>query len=199
MSSRKSDNLPDSPDSPAATPAAVDLRLTSAAPGGPAGPGAPIEPVIAPAARSGWLNSLSVNAPLPILLALLPLLGWYLEQSGFDRYYLRVIMLVGFNVVLAVGLQLINGFSGQFSLGHAGFMAVGAYLAAYPAKRFSHQLQDPAGVVVYYLALGLVIALGAATLGLIFSALRASRRGWAPLPALLLLLLGGWRVWGVAH
>src|SRR4051812_35604858 len=144
MSSRKSDNLPDSaasPDSPAAdtpaatpaaTPATVDLRLTSAAPGGPAGPGAPIEPVITPASRSGWLNSLKVNAPLPILLALLPLLGWFLEQSGqIDRYALRIIMLVGFNVILAVGLQLINGFSGQFSLGHAGFMAVGAYLAAY--------------------------------------------------------------------
>ena len=34
-------------------------------------------------------------------------------------------MLIGFNIILAVSLQLINGFSGQFSLGHAGFMAVG--------------------------------------------------------------------------
>ena len=31
---------------------------------------------------------------------------------------------------LAVGLNLIVGFSGQFSLGHAGFMAIGAYAAA---------------------------------------------------------------------
>jgi branched-chain amino acid transport system permease protein len=36
----------------------------------------------------------------------------------------------GINVILAVSLNLINGFTGQFSLGHAGFMAVGAYAAA---------------------------------------------------------------------
>jgi branched-chain amino acid transport system permease protein len=34
------------------------------------------------------------------------------------------------NVVLAVSLNVVNGFTGQFSLGHAGFMAVGAYTAA---------------------------------------------------------------------
>src|SRR5690606_13048523 len=34
------------------------------------------------------------------------------------------------NVILAVSLNLVNGYTGQFSLGHAGFMAVGAYLSA---------------------------------------------------------------------
>jgi branched-chain amino acid transport system permease protein len=37
---------------------------------------------------------------------------------------------IGVNVVLAVSLNVVNGFTGQFSLGHAGFMAVGAYTAA---------------------------------------------------------------------
>jgi branched-chain amino acid transport system permease protein len=37
---------------------------------------------------------------------------------------------VGVNIVLAVSLNVVNGFTGQFSLGHAGFMAVGAYTAA---------------------------------------------------------------------
>ncbi len=37
---------------------------------------------------------------------------------------------MGVNVVLAVSLNVVNGFTGQFSLGHAGFMAVGAYTAA---------------------------------------------------------------------
>ena len=32
---------------------------------------------------------------------------------------------VGINVILAVSLNLVNGYTGQFSLGHAGFMAVG--------------------------------------------------------------------------
>ena len=38
----------------------------------------------------------------------------------------RIVMIIGIDIVMAVSLQLINGFSGQFSLGHAGFMAVGA-------------------------------------------------------------------------
>ena len=41
-----------------------------------------------------------------------------------------VLINVAVNVVLAVSLNVVNGFTGQFSLGHAGFMAVGAYTAA---------------------------------------------------------------------
>jgi branched-chain amino acid transport system permease protein len=37
---------------------------------------------------------------------------------------------VGINIILAVSLNLVNGYTGQFSLGHAGFMAVGAYTSA---------------------------------------------------------------------
>jgi len=45
-------------------------------------------------------------------------------------YQLQVVVLCGINVVLAVSLNLINGFTGQFSIGHAGFMALGAYGSA---------------------------------------------------------------------
>ncbi|WP_242393745.1 branched-chain amino acid ABC transporter permease [Anaeromyxobacter oryzisoli] len=41
-----------------------------------------------------------------------------------------ILVSVGVNVILAVSLNVVNGFTGQFSLGHAGFMAVGAYTAA---------------------------------------------------------------------
>jgi len=40
------------------------------------------------------------------------------------------LVLICINIILAVSLNLINGFTGQFSIGHAGFMAVGAYLSA---------------------------------------------------------------------
>src|SRR2546428_2646009 len=46
-------------------------------------------------------------------------------------YYNRIIVMIGINITLAVSLNIINGHAGQFSLGHAGFMAVGAYFAAY--------------------------------------------------------------------
>jgi branched-chain amino acid transport system permease protein len=46
-------------------------------------------------------------------------------------YYNRIIALIGINITLAVSLNIINGHAGQFSLGHAGFMGVGGYSAAY--------------------------------------------------------------------
>ncbi|HVI74020.1 MAG TPA: hypothetical protein VM683_03450, partial [Anaeromyxobacteraceae bacterium] len=48
----------------------------------------------------------------------------------FDAFTLRVLNLCGIYVVLALSLNLVNGFTGLFSLGHAGFMAVGAYTCA---------------------------------------------------------------------
>jgi branched-chain amino acid transport system permease protein len=48
-----------------------------------------------------------------------------------NPYYARIINLVGINITLAVSLNLINGLAGQFSIGHAGFMAVGGYSATY--------------------------------------------------------------------
>src|SRR5918998_1642956 len=50
---------------------------------------------------------------------------------GIGAYEAEVLVLVGINVILAVSLNLINGFTGQFSIGHAGFMAIGAYSSAY--------------------------------------------------------------------
>jgi branched-chain amino acid transport system permease protein len=51
-------------------------------------------------------------------------------SAQFNRYYLGLAIDVGISIILAVSLNLINGHTGQFSLGHAGFMAVGAYTAA---------------------------------------------------------------------
>src|ERR1051325_4177476 len=50
---------------------------------------------------------------------------------GGMAYYNRIIVLMGVNIILAVSLNIINGHAGQFSLGHAGFMAVGAYFSAF--------------------------------------------------------------------
>src|SRR6266545_7149219 len=45
-------------------------------------------------------------------------------------YYYQIVILVGINIILAVSLNLINGVTGQFSIGHAGFYAVGGYTSA---------------------------------------------------------------------
>ena len=62
-------------------------------------------------------------------LALLVALNVFLPRVT-NPYYFQVLILVGINIVLAVSLNLVNGFTGQFSIGHAGFMAVGAYTSA---------------------------------------------------------------------
>jgi len=51
-------------------------------------------------------------------------------SDRIDPYFLDVLTGIGINVILAVSLNLVNGYTGQFSLGHAGFMSVGAYLSA---------------------------------------------------------------------
>ena len=51
-------------------------------------------------------------------------------QWAMPPGYALIAVAMGVNVVLAVSLNVVNGFTGQFSLGHAGFMAVGAYTAA---------------------------------------------------------------------
>ncbi|MSP53995.1 MAG: branched-chain amino acid ABC transporter permease [Myxococcales bacterium] len=46
-----------------------------------------------------------------------------------DPYLTDIIVRVGMSLLAVMGLALVLGFTGQFSLGHAGFMAVGAYTA----------------------------------------------------------------------
>ncbi|HVJ46021.1 MAG TPA: branched-chain amino acid ABC transporter permease [Luteolibacter sp.] len=60
----------------------------------------------------------------------LAILASYLTPQ-FNRYYLGVVIDVGIAIILATSLNLINGHTGQFSLGHAGFMAVGGYFSAW--------------------------------------------------------------------
>ncbi|HBE79454.1 MAG TPA: branched-chain amino acid ABC transporter permease [Firmicutes bacterium] len=54
----------------------------------------------------------------------------YLLNRFLSPYHMQIINLIGINIILVVSLNLSNGFCGIFSLGHAGFMAVGAYVTA---------------------------------------------------------------------
>src|SRR5207248_565474 len=62
---------------------------------------------------------------------ILVLLGLQTTLRGWiGAYNYQILGLVGVNIILAVSLNLINGYTGQFSIGHAGFYAVGAYASA---------------------------------------------------------------------
>lgn len=54
-----------------------------------------------------------------------------LNRAGvINSYLMQIVMFAGINIIMTVSLNIINGFTGQFSIGHAGFMAVGAYSSA---------------------------------------------------------------------
>ncbi len=56
------------------------------------------------------------------------LIVFLLMNAGIiDSYLFLNIVSIGINIILAVSLNLITGFTGQFSLGHAAFMSIGAY------------------------------------------------------------------------
>ncbi|HSM94311.1 MAG TPA: branched-chain amino acid ABC transporter permease [Anaeromyxobacteraceae bacterium] len=100
--------------------------------------------------------------PFAVALALLGALQPVLPPTATI-----VLLNAGVNVILAVSLNVVNGFTGQFSLGHAGFMAVGAYASARVTLAFADvQLSFLPGVlsdqVVF--ALALVVAMAAAGL-----------------------------------
>jgi branched-chain amino acid transport system permease protein len=68
------------------------------------------------------------NKYLRYLVPLLCFLGFLLIfQNTLDSFKLRIFNLCGIYVIFAVSMNLVNGFTGQFSLGHSGFIAVGAY------------------------------------------------------------------------
>lgn len=53
-----------------------------------------------------------------------------ITTNVINPFYQITLTTIGINIILAISLNLIIGFTGQFSLGHAGFMAIGAYVTA---------------------------------------------------------------------
>ncbi len=87
---------------------------------------------------SFWRRLIHSSAFYPIacitVLALLSLPVRYFFVDGYldqGPYLYQILILTGINIILAVSLTLINGIAGQFSIGHAGFFATGAYVSAF--------------------------------------------------------------------
>lgn len=89
-------------------------------------------------------------------------------SGGINPYYYQIIIYAGINIILATSLNLINGYTGQFSLGHAGFMAIGAYVAAaintYLAPNFISMFGDGSTGMAFRFLFVLVCAGAAASI-----------------------------------
>ena len=75
------------------------------------------------------LNKKNILSLTLIILVYL-MVGFLMKLGIVDSYIFLNIVIIGINIILAVSLNLITGFTGQFSLGHAAFMSVGAYTSA---------------------------------------------------------------------
>jgi len=71
-----------------------------------------------------------------ILVAVVALVVSVAATVGLNPYLQQILFYIAINSMLACSLNLVNGFCGQFSLGHAGFMAVGAYVSALISLNF---------------------------------------------------------------
>ncbi|CAN7192355.1 branched-chain amino acid ABC transporter permease [Peribacillus frigoritolerans] len=69
---------------------------------------------------------------LSIVLALIffGIMQYTISSGILNPFYINTLMFIGINIMLATSLHLIIGITGQFSIGHAGFLAVGAYASA---------------------------------------------------------------------
>lgn len=101
-----------------------------------------------------------------IVLALLFCFGLDMFVGGnFNDYIYRLFVLAGLYVTLAVSLNLINGITGQFSIGHAAFYQVGAYSAGYVSIQFFSK--QPLSGPMWLVLMAVVGAAVAAIAGLI--------------------------------
>ena len=80
------------------------------------------------------------KSQIALVAALAVSLGVSLCSGSIDDYYLDIMLSAGINIILAVSLNLVNGHTGQFSLGHAAFMAVGAYGASIVTLEMGHSM-----------------------------------------------------------
>ena len=117
---------------------------------------------------SSWVKNLIGAVVIVILLFIVNMM---MGETGFfgigvDNYTARLLVFIAINAILATSLNLINGFTGQFSIGHAGFMAVGAYSSAYFTVNYGVAIEraiasEPGGIVSTGIVLLLAVAIGA--------------------------------------
>ena len=99
---------------------------------------------------------------LSIVLALIffGIMQYTISNGMLNPFYINTLMFIGINIMLATSLHLIIGITGQFSIGHAGFLAVGAYASAVMTMK----LELP--FIIAVLAGGVIAAVAGMVIGI---------------------------------
>ncbi len=112
------------------------------------------------------------NTKILFLVSVAIIFGLNFITDSINPYYYQILIYAGINIALATSLNLINGYTGQFSLGHAGFMAIGAYVSAALSTYFAPNIisvvgDGTAGHIIWFMIVLLIGGIGAAIVGLI--------------------------------
>ncbi|MFN8791827.1 MAG: branched-chain amino acid ABC transporter permease [Bdellovibrionales bacterium] len=104
----------------------------------------------------------------PALIFLGFLVSGFVFQHALNGYIQILILQILMYSIAAMSLNLVNGFTGQFSLGHAGFMAVGAYTSAYLSQLFPGFLESThiLGFLIFSILSGVTAGLCGYAVGL---------------------------------
>ncbi|MED3985187.1 branched-chain amino acid ABC transporter permease [Peribacillus simplex] len=99
---------------------------------------------------------------ISIVLALIffGIMQYTISNGMLNPFYINTLMFIGINIMLATSLHLIIGITGQFSIGHAGFLAVGAYASAV----ITMKLELP--FIIAVLAGGVIAAVAGMVIGI---------------------------------
>lgn len=121
---------------------------------------------------NSWAKNISIGI---VVIALMYVLNAMLSSGGFfglgiNDYQGRLLVFIAINIILATSLNLINGFTGQFSIGHAGFMAVGAYASAFFSNTWGEAMVESLAFLGDTISTSIVLLLAVA-IGAIVAAL----------------------------
>jgi branched-chain amino acid transport system permease protein len=121
---------------------------------------------------------------LPLVIGLALSAGMHLLlPDAIGAYYARIVLDVGIAMIMAVSLNIVSGLTGQFSIGHAGFLALGGYTAGFITRYGSMLLWNSASKHGTFFGVGNWTFVGAC----IFGGLLAAGAGYVVgLPSLRL-------------
>lgn len=121
-----------------------------------------------------------------LLAALFTVVQILISRQMINTYYQINLSLIVINIILAVSLNLINGITGQFSIGHAGFMSVGAYIGAVMTVKLGFGLLP--AIMAAFVAAGLMgVLIGIPTLRLKGDYLAIATLGFGEIVRVVLL------------
>ncbi len=101
-----------------------------------------------------------------LIVVVYALITILLKGGMLNRQYRSLLVPIGVNIMLAVSLNLVTGFLGELSLGHACFMSIGAYTSSLTSIYLVHSLPAPLGFAISLLVGGIVAAVFGLLIGI---------------------------------